>query len=327
MMEGPMLFSLLSNRLSNKLFTKFLISLLIGIACSSNALARVLGQESDSGTKGPPYAELVKYFATLPQKYPEFIKVNRYGVTPQGRPLIVLTVSYPQRLLTPHRAAKAAILITGTTHGNEYLGIEDRLPEWFAKEGVRDPAMVPYFQSGGSIYLVPIFNPDGYDARRRENSRGQDLNRDFTVKQAKFEGFREVETRAMRDMVASQLQANQQTLLITMDYHCCIGAALYPWSFKPSPQLPTNTLALLKNYGKILQGIFGADFRVGTTPDVLGYSAIGTSKDYYYENYGSMSFTYEGEEDIEKNKMNQHIQMWRSLIQYGQLTRGVLRRN
>jgi hypothetical protein len=125
-------------------------------------------------------------------------------------------------------------------------------------------------------------------------------------------------------LVANQFQNGQQKLLITMDYHCCIGAALYPWSFRPAPKLPAEHLALLQNYGKIIKGVFGADFKVGTTPDVLGYSAIGTSKDYYYENYGAMSFTYEGEETVEKNKLNQHIQMWRGLIQYGQLTRGIL---
>ncbi|MBL7556640.1 MAG: succinylglutamate desuccinylase/aspartoacylase family protein [Bdellovibrionaceae bacterium] len=305
------------------------LKLLIVVSFALPAMSRTLGQESDSGTKGPPYAELVKYFASLPQKYPEFIQVSQFGTTPKGRPLVVLKVSYPTRFLSPRfvasRSQKAAILITGTTHGDEYLGIEDRLPEWFASEGVRDPIIAPYFQSGGVIYLVPIFNPDGYEARQRGNSRGVDLNRDFTVKQAQFEGFKEVETQAVRDMLMNQLKINQQRLLISMDYHCCIGAALYPWSFSKAPQLPADHLALYKNYGTIMTNIFGADFRVGTTPVVLGYSAIGTSKDYYYENYGSMSFTFEGEYRTEKNKFPQHVQMWRSLIQYGQLTRGILR--
>lgn len=301
-----------------------IFKLFIGICLVLPVLARPVGQESDSGIKGPPYAELVKYFATLPQKYPEYVQVNTYGKTALGRPLVMIRVSYPTRLQM-RNTDKSAILITGTTHGDEYLGIEDRLPEWFAKEGIKDTVIAPYFQKGGTIYFIPIFNPDGYEARRRGNSRGTDLNRDFSVRQANFTGFKELETQAVRDMLASQLQLNKQKLLLTMDYHCCIGAALYPWSFRPAPKLPPEQLALANNYGKIMKGAFGANFPVGTTPDVLGYSAVGTSKDYYYETYGSMSFTYEGEEDIEKNKMNQHIQMWRGLIQYGQLTRGVLR--
>lgn len=300
------------------------LNLLVSVAIALPASAHILGRESDSGIVGPPYAQLVSYFASLPKKYPEFIQVAQYGTTPKGRPMMMLKVSYPQRFVNA-RSSKAAILITGTTHGNEYLAIEDRLPEWFASEGVKDPVIMPFFQQGGTVYFIPIFNPDGYDARTRGNSKGADLNRDFTVRQANFEGFKHIETQGARDMLSSELRKQNQRLLITMDYHCCIGAALYPWSFKPSPQLPANHLAILKNYGTIMKNVFGASFPVGTTPDILGYNAIGTSKDFYYESFGAFSFTYEGEEDVEKNKLPQHIQMWRALIQYGQLTRGILR--
>lgn len=301
------------------LFTFFTLATL---ALSSLAHSK-FGQESDSGIYGPPYKDLVNYFTSLPKKYPGVIQVSQYGQTPKGRPLVVLKVFYPQRYVQ-NRGPKNAILITGSTHGNEYLGIEDKLPEWFAKEGIKDPVIAPYFQSGGAIYFIPIFNPDGYDARQRGNSNGVDLNRDFSVRQAKFDGFKEIETKAARDMLLGQIQREQQKLLITMDYHCCIGAALHPWSFKPSPQLPADILALYKNYGSIMKNAFGANFRVGTTPDVLGYNAVGTSKDYYYETFGSISFTFEGEETVEKNKLAQHVQMWRSLIQYSLLTRNIL---
>ncbi len=298
--------------------------ILVLLAFTLPSFARHVGQESDSGTKGPPYADLVAYFSTLPKKYPDFVQVSQYGKTTQGRPLVVIKVSFPQALLVPTRNAKSAILITGSTHGNEYLGIEDHLPEWFARDGVKDPIVGQYFQTGGSVYFVPIYNPDGYEARRRENAHGVDLNRDFSIKQAGFVGFKELESQAIRDFVASQVQAGQK-LLMTMDYHCCIGAALYPWSFSGAPNLPPTDLALFNNLGTVIKGVFGADFQVGTTPVILGYSAVGTSKDYYYENYHSLSFTYEGEESVEKNKLAQHVQMWRGLIQYGQLTRGLVR--
>lgn len=300
-------------------------SLFLFLVISVPVLAFRPGMESDSGTKGPPYVELVSYFSSLQKKYPEFVQVSQYGQSVKGRPLVVIKISYPQRFMVPSRNARAAILISGATHGDEYLGIEDKLPEWFARDGVKDPLIGPYFQTGGSIYIVPILNPDGYEARRRENARGVDLNRDFSVKQANHIAFKEVETQAIRDMIDTQLKTNQQQLLITMDYHCCIGAALYPWSFKPAPNLPATDLALFKNFGSIIKSAFGPNFKVGTTPDVLGYSAIGSTKDYYYENYRSMSFTFEGEVNIEKNKFQQHVQMWRSLIQYAQLTRGLTR--
>ncbi len=208
-----------------------------------------------------------------------------------------------------------AILISGSTHGDEYLNIEDRLPEWFLKEGIHDPAVQPFFQAGGMVYIVPIFNPDGYEARQRGNSTGQDLNRDFTVKQANFTGFKHIETQAIRDLMVTQLHTYQQKLVLTMDYHCCIGAALYPYSFDPSPSVPASDLARFKSAGQVIKRAFGSDFPVGRTPDILGYNAIGTSKDFYYESFGALSFTYEGEHLKEKNKFSQHTQMWKGLIQ------------
>ncbi|MCK6599766.1 MAG: hypothetical protein L6Q37_15475, partial [Bdellovibrionaceae bacterium] len=153
-----------------------------------------LGKESDSGIKGPSYAELVRYFSTLPQKYPEQVQLFNYGMTPKKRPLLALRIAYPQRFLVTRSSVGPAILITGATHGNEYLNIEDRLPEWFAAQAPKNHTLDSYFKTGGVIYIIPIFNPDGYDTRRRENSRGIDLNRDYTVKQANYVGFKEIET-------------------------------------------------------------------------------------------------------------------------------------
>lgn len=272
---------------------------------------------SDSGIYGPKYAEMLRYFSTLPQKYPGLVTVETFGTTPKGRPLIVAQIgvkSIQAKLLRSHAVAPA-ILISGATHGDEYLNIEDRLPEWFLSVGMKDQAIIPFFKAGGTIYVVPIMNPDGYDARTRENSKGVDLNRDFSVAQARFTGFTQVETRAVRDMVAMKLRQMNQELMVSMDYHCCIGAALYPWSFKPAPAVAPSDLNRFLKAAAIIKQTFGANFPVGRTPDILGYSAIGTTKDYYYENYGTVSFTYEGKEEIEKNRFPEHTQMWRGLIQ------------
>ena len=272
------------------------------------------GIESDSGIQGPPYADLVKYFSSLTEKYPGFVQVNQYGTTPKGRPLTVVRIAFPSAYRIKMET-RPAILISGSTHGDEYLNIEDRLPEWFLKEGIYDPAISLFFKSGGMLYIIPVFNPDGYDARERSNSNGIDLNRDFTVNQAHHLAFHEVETRAVRDLLVTQTKISQQHLVLTMDYHCCIGAALYPWSFDPAPPVPASDLARFKTAGDIIKGAFGQNFPVGRTPIILGYSAIGTSKDYYYENFGAISFTYEGQYQNERNKFAQHTQMWKGLIQ------------
>jgi carboxypeptidase A4 len=301
-----------------KMFVLLSLAFCFLLALNGGAQARDLGVESDSGIRGPAYRDLVQYFSGLQTRYPQFVQVNTFGQSIQGRPLVVIRISYQPAYwsaLRPRHQSNAAVLVTGTTHGDEYLNIEDRLPEWFAKEGVHAPEMIPFFKNGGMIYFVPIVNPDGYESRRRSNANGKDLNRDFTLKIKNHIGFKETETKALRDLMLTQLQVSQQRLVLTLDYHCCIGAALYPWSFEPAPVVPDVDLRRMLTAADVIKRSFGSSFPVGRTPDVLGYNAIGTSKDYYYESLGAVSFTFEGEYVKEQQKFSQHILMWKGLIQ------------
>lgn len=292
-----------------------LIALAAFISFSSLSHAYAMdGIESDSGIRGPTYRELVEKFNALATRYPGIVKQTVYGMSDGGEPLIALQIS--GRTSTRARVESSpAILISGTIHGNEYLNIEDRLPEWFASTGQSKPEIRKFFQKGGTIYILPILNPDGYIKRQRENRKGTDLNRDFSVKQANHTAFRQIETRAIRDFVASEIAATGRKLALTLDYHCCIGAGLYPWSFKTSAKLPPKDKDRMLAAGDIMQQVFGSEFRIGTTPEILGYDAIGSTKDYYYENYGSVSFTFEGRFRVENKYFQDHTLMWEKLIE------------
>lgn len=273
----------------------------------------MLGLESDSGITGPKYATMIQTLGDLVKQYPSNLQMIQYGQTPQGRPLIAIKITTQQTRYLRAQGAPA-ILLTGSTHGNEYLNIEDRMPIWFATQGLQSPELQNFFKMGGTVYLVPIYNPDGYDNRRRENSNGVDLNRDFSVKQANFQGFKQPESIAMRDFMNKEIAQSGRKLLFSIDYHCCIGAALYPWSFQGAPKVDPASEQIFLGLGKIIKSFFGANFQVGTTPNILGYSAVGTSKDYYFETYGSYSFTFEGLYGQENKRFDQHVLMWKALI-------------
>ena len=91
-------------------------------------------------------------------------------------------------------SARPALLMSGSTHGDEYLNIEDRLPEELLKLSLNKSTVSDFLNRGGVFIFIPILNPDGYDHRNRENSHGVDLNRDWDVPPAGFKGFHEVET-------------------------------------------------------------------------------------------------------------------------------------
>lgn len=269
-------------------------------------LNKMFGINSDSDIRGPAYSKIVEELKNLESTYSDYATFVTYGKSVKGKPLTLIKIA------KKGIPSQKAIYIGGSIHGNEYLNIEDRLPRWFLEQTATSGAVAKYLTQGGVIYIAPILNPDGYDARERGNQNGVDLNRDYTVLAANIKGFKEIETKSLIEYLNQDLK--EAKLKVAMDYHCCIGALLYPWSFT-GPILPVAAKAAHLNIGKIMQAEVGSAIKVGTTPDILGYSAKGTSKDFYYEHFGALGFTYEGRRGKENKYFEEHTSMWEGIIQ------------
>lgn len=290
-------------------------SALLFLAAQANAQSRFDYSESDSGTSGPKYEQIVADMQALAQTYPKLATVVTIGQTVSGRPMTLLRIEAPAsqvRQLGPRNA----VFFSGSTHGDEYLGIEDKLARIFLENLDKLPGLTKYLKSGGVLYVLPIANPDGYTARERENSHGKDLNRDFSVKAAGVKGFTEPEMTNVAKFIDSEIRTKNLKLRVTLDYHCCAGTLLYPWSFKKPlpPTIDPATESAMQSVGKLMQQFFSASYQYGKTPDLLGYSALGTSKDYYFETYGSLSFTFEGVYRQEAQKLDLHVKMWDAIL-------------
>ncbi len=267
----------------------------------------VHGILADSGIRGPSYARIVEEMENVARTHSAVATVHVYGRSVQDRPLVLVKLARADAT-----GALPAVYIGGSIHGNEYLNIEDRLPRRFAEEAGKEGPIARYLAAGGAIYVAPILNPDGYDRRRRENHRGVDLNRDYTVREANITGFRQPETRALVNFLTEDLLRANRRLAIAVDYHCCIGALLYPWSFT-GPAMPSGDLARHLNIANIMQRHL-PQIAHGTTPTILGYSARGTSKDFYYEHFGALGFTYEGRHGEENHYFEDHAAMWTEIV-------------
>ena len=265
---------------------------------------------SDSGIFGPKYSEILTKIQKWQQTYPTISKVVDYGKSVEGKVLRMLVVSKPGKF-----RSRPTILMTGSTHGNEYLAIEDTLPEELLKQSApgSDTEVEAFLNRGGTLLFVPILNPDGYDARERENARGVDLNRDWDVKPANFKGFKEVETKLLAAKIKELASRNRAPvqLKLTVDYHCCAGALLYPWSYTTSA-LPVDALKAHQSIGDLSESLLGAEH--GTTGEILGYYPMGTTKDYYYAEYGALAFTFEGRYKEENKLLAKHVKWWTSML-------------
>lgn len=278
----------------------------------NRAMDRKDPQESDSGIKGPKFLEIEQDLKNLATKYASFSSYATYGKTVLGRNLSVIRIGLPGR----RPAAAPAVLLTGATHGDEYLGIEDQMPRIFLSKANEPGSGVHNFiKKGGMIYVVPIFNPDGYDARERTNTNGVDVNRDFDVIPTSTKKFTQIETKNFAEFLEQDLGVNNLTLKMTMDYHCCGNAWLYPWGYTKEV-LAEPALTAHKEWAKGFLSLFGPTYKMGTTWSIFGYLSNGTSRDFYFAKYGSLSYTFEGAFGVENQNIVKHVTMWDQILNY-----------
>ena len=263
-----------------------------------------------AGTAHPPYAQIADGLVALAQAEPGWATAMDYGLTPEGRPLRALRIEDPRR---PASHKRPAVLITGTTHGDEYLHIEDRLAAWFLDHREGRGGTAEFFAAGGVLLIVPIVNPDAFAANQRDNSHKVDLNRDFAQPQQHVAGFEEPESRLLARWLAAELSSQDLDLRMTLDYHCCAGALLLPRSYNQAAVTPTEA-ALFAKISRLVPQEIDSTYRYGSSDKILGYDAVGTSKDYYRETYGSLSFTFEGRQNSEASRFAQHAQWWDQVL-------------
>lgn len=264
---------------------------------------------SDSGIRGPAYSTYAASLKELAGKHAGFAKIVSYGQTAQGRELLMMRLGNPQAT-----GSRNAIYFGGTIHGDEFLGVENNMPQWFLENRTTSPGVKKFFDAGGIMYLVPIINPDGYDNRTRANTTGTDLNRDYNGKtEGISNNFRNPETKNLVDALQADVQTSQAKVRMTMDYHCCLGAFIYPWAHKQT-RLPEPDLSEHQKLAQKMAGFLGGNYKSGQVPDLVGYLASGSSSDYYYETFGARAFTLEGVQGVEDKNFSKHTTMWDDLL-------------
>lgn len=255
---------------------------------------------SDSGYTGDPYPKMIQKLRDLEKAYPKLAEVFDYGKTPKG---VVMSGIRIQQIKNPGADAPLAV-INGAIHGDEFLGIEDRLAEWVLTTGMGMASFQKFFAQGGELVIIPVMNPDGYIADRRANSHGTDLNRDFELKRTGHAASKEDETKNYTAFLDSELVANGRKLRFTMDYHCCIGAMLVPWAYGKSIALDPKDVPrydLMRDFAKNILGT-----TAGTPWEILGYTADGSTMDHFLEKYQNVAVAYEGEYKDEHKYFDKH---------------------
>lgn len=138
-----------------------------------------LGRQPD-GAKAPSgyttYAALTTRLQNQAAIYPNLCRLESLGSSVQGRSLWAMLISTnPQE-----EEDEPEVKYVASMHGDEPVGTELCLNviDYLLSGYGTDPRIAALVDST-AIWIVPLMNPDGYEAGMRYNSAGIDLNRAF----------------------------------------------------------------------------------------------------------------------------------------------------
>lgn len=171
------------------------------------------------------YDETIALCAAFAARYPEAVRCQDFGTTPEGRPMKVLVVSRAGAF-TPQAAREKklpVVLVQGGIHAGE---IDGKDAGFLALRQTLDGEAAPGALEAQVLLFVPVFNVDGHErfgAWNRPNQRGPEqmgwrttaqnynLNRDYVKADAP-------EMQAMLALV------NEWDPLVYVDLHVTDGA-------------------------------------------------------------------------------------------------------
>lgn len=254
------------------------------------------------------YAEIQAKLAELAARYPAYVT-----------PLPTIGVSYEGRNISGVRLGRGAqgakrVAFTAGTHAREWAS--EAVVMWFLGMSVQEMAAgtSPLLTRDVDVYIVPCYNPDGYEYSRRadrywrknrrlnyDGSYGVDQNRNWGDHWAEVgvsfdpsdecycgeSAFSEAETRALSNWIS------QGAFSALIDFHSVAGMFLRPYGYKFDEAPDEQRLkALGGELVRDVQGVHGTVYENIRGVDL--YPAAGATDDWSYEIAGIPSvFTIE----------------------------------
>lgn len=172
-------------------------------------------------------------------------------------------------------------LVVGTHHGNEYGATEVALGA--ALEFAKNPIATQ------TIYVIPVLNITGYNAKNREESLGsgmmstQDPNRDYPGPCGTQGPHHLNSTKALADLV------DREQIVSSVTLHTYASMVLYPWGVSTSDTKTAYNDQFIALSDAAAQF---SHYAVGNSTDAL-YPADGAYEDYAFWKHGIWSLLFE----------------------------------
>lgn len=251
------------------------------------------------------HASTAKALITKSKKNLKVASVN-YGDSFAGEKLVGHSLMFSGNF-----SNRRVVLVTGGIHGNEYLGIAQGIFDQ-TSSGNLSLEFLKFFEKGGILLVAPKVNPDGIKLGKRHSLLGKDLNRDFNH-ESPDEFLQQQESHGLAKWVESELQKYNGQLILAMDYHCCAKSLIHPnFSLEKEQVLYQKITTEIVSS---LREVVGADYRLGETKDIFGRTTAGTLKEFWFKKYGTISYTFEGDDPSENaSRTAMHMKWWGKIL-------------
>ncbi len=177
--------------------------------------ARVFALEFD---RYHTQTEINQYMRALAENFPELVKFDVLGQSPQSREISFVVLSRAEIGLVP------AIYLNGTHHGNEKSSTETTLAVMKFLLANQNETVVSELLDNYAIYIQPLVNPDGHAANRRDDTTGRDPNRDYAyLARSEDDSFKIPVVKLVKNLV------DTVRFRAAIAYHSGMEAVLWPW--------------------------------------------------------------------------------------------------
>ena len=231
------------------------------------------------------YAEFCDTMAAIVSNNPHICKLETLGLSYRGNLLLMMKISDHPEV----HENEPAVHFEGAIHGDEKIGwaITFELLKYLVS-GYGSDTLITRLVDSREIYLLPMFNPDGYIGSSRYNGNNVDLNRNWgwmwgNESNQGASPFSEPENRAVLSHIW------RHPFVTFVSYHAGTTFISHPWSYCYSYQNTIPELSLIQFLSARYD--YWTHYTYGQGCDSM-YPINGSTKDFDY-GYGMMGWSIE----------------------------------
>jgi len=231
------------------------------------------------------YTEYIDTMCVIATNHSNICKLETLGMSHTNRLLLAMKISDSVQI----DQSEPAVYFDGNTHGDEKIGwaVCFEFVKYMIQYYNWDP-IVTQLVNNREIWVVPMFNPDGYVSSSRYNGRSVDVNRNYgwmwgNEASCGADAYSENEATAFYNLFV------KQPFVVYTTYHAGDSIISYPWSYTTYDSAPEKFLIhhLAQRYSQN-----GNNYPYGQGSVVM-YLINGSSKDYCYGIGGEISWSIE----------------------------------